>query len=64
MHNGAVPTLEAVIRHYETGFIRRPSLSPAMQDIALTDAERADLIAFLQTLTAPPQDFAAPALPR
>lgn len=64
MHNGSLPTLDAVVRHYETGGQRRPSLSHAMRPFQLTDAERADLVAFLETLTAPPQDFAAPALPR
>lgn len=64
MHNGSMPTLEAVVRHYEGGFARRPSLSNEMRPFTLTDAERADIVAFLQTLTSPPQDFAAPALPR
>jgi len=64
MHNGSVPTLDAVIRHYESGFVRRASLSNEIRPLTLSAAERSDLVAFLETLTSPPQDFAAPALPR
>jgi cytochrome c peroxidase len=64
MHNGALATMEEVIRHYETGGLRRPSLSPLMRPLTLSAADRADLVAFLETLTAPAQDFAAPLLPR
>jgi cytochrome c peroxidase len=52
MHDGSLATLADVIRHYQSGVIERPTLS---QDLArkleLTAAERADLIAFLGTLT-------------
>jgi cytochrome c peroxidase len=64
MHDGSVPDLEAVIRHYENGFIRRPSLSADMRAFTLSDEERRELIAFLETLTAPRRDFAVPPLPR
>ena len=39
------------MRHYEKGGIDRPSRSPLMQPIQLTDQERQDLIAFMETLT-------------
>jgi cytochrome c peroxidase len=39
------------MRHYEKGGIDRPSRSPLMMAIKLTDQERADLIAFMETLT-------------
>ncbi len=52
MHDGSMATLEEVVRHYERGGIRRPSLSPDMpRDLKLSDAERADLLAFLDTLS-------------
>jgi cytochrome c peroxidase len=51
MHNASQATLEEVIRHYEKGGIDRPSRSPLMMPIALTDQERSDLIAFMATLT-------------
>jgi cytochrome c peroxidase len=51
MHTGAQKTLTEVMQHYERGGIDRPSRSPLMQAIQLTDRERQDLIAFLETLT-------------
>ena len=50
-HHGRQVTLDEVMRHYEKGGIDRPSRSPLMQPIQLTDQERADLIAFMETLT-------------
>lgn len=64
MHNGSIATLEEVIVHYEQGFVRRPSLSAEMKAFTLTKDERQDLLAFLETLTAPAQTFPAPMLPR
>ena len=51
MHNGSNATLDEVMRHYERGGIDRPSRSPLMQPIKLSDQERADIIAFMETLT-------------
>jgi cytochrome c peroxidase len=51
MHNAAQATLHDVIKHYEKGGIERPSRSPMMMRIELTDQERNDLVAFMQTLT-------------
>ena len=51
MHHGLQTTLDEVMRHYEKGGIDRPSRSPLMQPIALTDRERQDLIAFMETLS-------------
>ena len=39
------------MRHYEKGGIDRPSRSPLMMPITLTDQERRDLVAFMETLT-------------
>lgn len=36
---------------YEKGGIDRPSRSPLMQPIELTEQERHDLVAFLESLT-------------
>lgn len=64
MHDGSLATLEEVVRHYETGIVRRPTLSADLKPISLTDGQRADLIAFLEALTSPPGAVAetAPAL--
>ena len=51
MHHGLQVTLDEVMKHYEKGGIDRPSRSPLMQPIALTDQERQDLIAFMETLS-------------
>ena len=51
MHNASQATLHDVMRHYEKGGIDRPSRSPLMMAIQLTDQERNDLIAFMETLT-------------
>jgi cytochrome c peroxidase len=52
MHDGSLATLADVIRHYERGVVERPTLSKDLtRKLRLTQAERADLIAFLGTLT-------------
>jgi cytochrome c peroxidase len=60
MHDGSLPTLAAVIEHYETGIVERPTLSADLERISLTPEERADLLAFLGTLTAPGDVDTAP----
>lgn len=59
MHDGSLPTLEAVVEHYAGGFVRRPTLSPDLEDISLSAQDKADLVAFLKTLDAdlPPPGF-------
>jgi cytochrome c peroxidase len=52
MHDGSLATLADVVRHYENGIVERPTLSKDLtRGLKLTDGERADLIAFLATLT-------------
>jgi len=51
MHNGSEATLDEVMKLYEKGGIDRPSRSPLMQPIELTEQERHDLVAFLESLT-------------
>ena len=64
MHDGSVRTLEEVIALYDRGGIDRPSRSPKITPLSLTDKEKADLVAFLHTLTGAPQPVPAPVLPR
>jgi cytochrome c peroxidase len=54
MHNALHPTLDDVLTHYEQGGIDRPSRSPLMMPIHLSDHDRRDLIAFMETLTEQP----------
>ncbi len=52
MHDGSLATLDDVIRHYETGGVRRPTRSRDLpRALKLTPQERRDLIAFLDTLS-------------
>ncbi|MBJ3784702.1 methanobactin export MATE transporter MbnM [Devosia sediminis] len=59
MHDGSIPTLEAVIRdHYALGgraasgpHGRSPLRDPFIEGFSITDGEIADLVAFLESLT-------------
>jgi cytochrome c peroxidase len=64
MHDGSVPTLGAVVDLYNRGGIDRPSRSELIKPLGLTDAEKADLVAFLHTLTSTPSSWSVTALPR
>jgi cytochrome c peroxidase len=63
MHDGSQATLDDVMRHYEKEPADRPSRSPLFVPVQLTDQERGDLIAFMQTLTGSPEGEPAPQLP-
>jgi cytochrome c peroxidase len=63
MHDGSITSLAEVIDHYASGGVQSPVKSPRLKGFAITDAERNDLIAFLNSLT--DQDFLSnPALAR
>lgn len=52
MHDGSLATLEDVVRHYESGGAGRATQSRDLpRNLMLSDGERADLIAFLETLS-------------
>ena len=51
MHDGNLPTLEAVIDYYDRGGGTRAGKSPFIMKIGLTASEKRDLIAFLRALT-------------
>jgi len=52
MHDGSLPTLTAVLRHYTGGFVTRPTLAPHInRRLRLSAREKADLTAFLRTLS-------------
>ena len=63
MHDGSLATLAAVVEHYEKEPIDRPSRSPLFVPVALTEQERGDLLAFMQSLTGAPEGEPAPQLP-
>jgi cytochrome c peroxidase len=64
MHNGSVVTLEAVMEHYNVGGIDRPSRSELIKPLGLTEKEKADLVAFMRTLTSDVDPTVVPVLPR
>lgn len=56
MHDGRFTTLEEVIDHYDHGIKKSPTLDPALEyttytGLMLSEQDKADLIAFLKTLT-------------
>jgi cytochrome c peroxidase len=64
MHDGSLATLDDVIDLYSRGGIDRPSRDDAIHQLNLPQSEKADLIAFLDTLSGKPKPFAVPILPR
>jgi cytochrome c peroxidase len=64
MHDGSLATLEAVVEHYDHGGVDRPSRSDLMKPLGLTSEEKADLVAFMKTLTSDLNPTAVPVLPR
>jgi cytochrome c peroxidase len=52
MHDGRFYTLDQVLNHYASGIVNSPTLDPLLATpIVLTNAERANVKAFLRTLT-------------
>jgi cytochrome c peroxidase len=64
MHDGSLATLAEVVEHYDRGGIRRPSLSEDMQPLNLSDQEKGDLIAFMESLTSDDNPVIYVQLPR
>ena len=51
MHDGSYGSLEKVIDLYDRGGIDRPSRAAPIKPLGLSSGEKADLVAFLQSLT-------------
>lgn len=51
MHDGSLTTLEDVIAFYDGGGVVNPNLDVEIRPLALTHAERHDILAFLMALT-------------
>ena len=64
MHDGSLATLREVVEHYDEGGVRRPSISDDMQPLGLSDREKQDLVAFMETLTGNDQPVTYVQLPR
>jgi cytochrome c peroxidase len=63
MHDGSMATLEDVVAHYAKGGVQRASLAPEMHPLDLSEADAADLVAFLKTLTGDDAPIVVPVLP-
>ncbi len=50
MHDGSVRSLGAVVEHYVSGVVERPSISGQMLSISLTDREKLNVVFFLNSL--------------
>jgi cytochrome c peroxidase len=64
MHDGSLRDLHAVLDLYSRGGINRPSRSAQIVPLHLTEKEKKQLIAFLDTLTSPSRPVKIPAFPR
>ena len=51
MHDGSLPTLEAVVAFYNRGGVPHPLLDPRVRPLSLSTPETEDLVAFLRSLT-------------
>jgi cytochrome c peroxidase len=64
MHDGSLASLADVIDLYDRGGIDRPSRDNDIRPLNLQSREKADLIAFLNTLSGTPKPYPLPTLPR
>lgn len=60
MHNGAFATLAEVVAHYNKGGGDHPNKSRLVDPLGLSEAEQADLVAFLKALTGRQRSFDLP----
>ena len=63
MHSGVFATLSDVVEFYNEGGGESPNKDSALRSLGLTDSEKDDLVAFLQSLASPTSDEGAPDLP-
>jgi len=63
LHDGSAADLDAVIEFYDEGGVVNPNLDPRIMRLHLSDAERRDLRAFLESLTGTLPEITPPQLP-
>jgi cytochrome c peroxidase len=51
MHDGSLTTLEAVVEHYDRGGLGDVTTDPQLEPLSLSAQQKADLVAFLRSLT-------------
>ena len=52
MHDGSIPTLEAVVDYYNAGGVPHEGQDPRIRPLHLNENQQQDLVAFLKSLTA------------
>ena len=62
-HDGSSHTLKAVVEHYAKGGEVKTNLSPNMEEIKLTDADKDALVGFMEALNSERKAFTLPVLP-
>jgi cytochrome c peroxidase len=63
-HDGSAKSLEAVIEHYDRGGeVPRPTAKLFLKPLHLTNRQKADLLAFLRSLSSEDEVVSAPSLP-
>ena len=60
MHDGSLATLEEVVDFYNRGGVRQSNRSKLIQPLSLTDQQKADLVAFLRSLTGSLPEITSP----
>ena len=63
MHDGSIRTLEESVEHYNKGGNPNPYLDKDIKKLNLSDAEKADVVAFMKSLTGERIAFKMPVLP-
>ena len=63
MHDGSLETLEDVVKLYDRGGEANQWLDPKVSKLGLSDQEKADLVAFMESLEGDWKPEAAPTLP-
>jgi cytochrome c peroxidase len=63
-HNGSATTLAEVVDHYARGGDDRSNVSKDVRRLPLSEQDKADLVAFMKTLTGPTRTASIPALPQ
>jgi cytochrome c peroxidase len=64
MRNGSYKTLLEVVEHYDRGGDEKANLDINMAPLALTAAEKLELVAFMESLTGAPREASVPVLPQ
>jgi cytochrome c peroxidase len=64
MHHGIYTSLEEVVEHYDRGGDVKDNLSPNIAPLNLSAQDKADLVAFLKSLTGTPARIVLPHFPQ